>query len=447
MNTNKRSSIAPLRASFWLSAGLSLLALILFGCGKTPPPKNPKDVAGGGGGGGDQLVDPPKKPKRKLSGEAKTEFLAAVKKYKAAKKAGLKDSCDSVASAFADVYSEHPKVVEAKFNEGVVWEECGDEGKAEKIYQEILAKHPKHGPSYNNLGQIYMRRGQPGQALNYFQKAAAQKNSEGYANLAMIQRGRALNGDTQSLREAVNNIHRALAVDSFNIEAYNLLATLLYDHARTRSQLEMTRLIGLQATKVESDYAPVYNVLGLVMLKQGRVTPALAQFRKAIQYNPNFVEALMNIGAITLSFRDYATAERSFRKVLGLTKDKSVKFSATVGLGVALRGQRKFDEAMTQYKAAEKIRPDASGDVAYNKGILIQDYTFDASDPQKGIDTLNKARGLLQQYLSSGKDKSQARDARRRIKNIKQMVKALREQQKMMEEMKRMQEKQKKQGG
>jgi hypothetical protein len=49
-------------------------------------------------------------------------------------------------------------------------------------------------------------------------------------------------------------------------------------------------------------------------------------------------EAQLNIGAISLSARSYKQAEEAFQAVL---KKVPNHFDATVGMGVALRGQRK----------------------------------------------------------------------------------------------------------
>ncbi len=410
------------------------VSFMLWSCGgKGPDSKTAKDVMSEGGGGGTKAA---MRPKRKISGEAKAEFKKAVKAYKQAIKTGInKNNCAKLASDFADLYASFPKIIEAKFNEGVVWEECGDLTKAEQAYQQLLSKSPKFGPALNNLGQIYFSKGQVNQAVTYFTRSSEQKNSEGYANLAMIQRNRAVRGEPQLVKPAVDNIHRALAVDSYNIEAYGTMALILYDHAKTKSQLEMARLICVQATKVNDKYAPIYNILGLILLRTEKVTPALAEFRKAVALNPNYIEALMNIGAITLSFRDYDSAEEAFSKVLTLNPDKNIKLDALIGLGVAYRGKRKFTKAMTKYKEAKKLNP-ANVDIEYNMGILIQDYTFTADNPAIGITTLQKALNLLNQYASSGKNNKKVRDAKRRIKNINEMIPMLREQQKMMEQMK-----------
>jgi tetratricopeptide (TPR) repeat protein len=421
---------------------IAAAALLAGGCGgQKTQPKTAGDVTAGA----EQGALPgaaPVKPKRVVSKEAKVDFKEVVKEYEAAKKSGINESnCASLAEDFAEVYEDHPKLPEAKFNEGVLWEKCGQPRKAEKVYQALLSRHPKFGPALNNLGQLYFDRGNVNTALSYFNKAAAQKTSEAYSNLAVIQRNRAkYHNELQLVREAINNVHRALAVDSFNIEAYGTKALVLYDHAKTKSQLEMARLICVQATKVDPEYAPIYNTLGLILLRQGDVTPALAKFRKAVSLNNDFLEAHMNIGAITLSFRDYTSAEEAFTRVLKLDPDKETRVKALVGLGVAYRGQRKFDQAMAKYKEAESLDPSNPG-IAYNMGILVQDYMFDASDPAAAIRDLQRAANLLNRYLENGKRRKKKADCRRRLKNINDLIPMLREQQKMMQEMQQQQKK------
>lgn len=336
-----------------------------------------------------------------------------------------------MAEKFAEVYQAYPKLIEAKFNQGAVLQSCGEAAKAEQLYQQLLQTHPDFGPAINNLGQIARERGDLAQATSYFEKAASLKDSSGYANLALLQRDRALRGDDKALKEAINNIHRALAVDSFNVGAYEAKATLVYDHAKDKSQLEIARLICIQAISRFPDYAPVHNVLGLILLRMDEVTRALKEFRQAVALDPNFIEAHMNIGAITLSFRDYKTAEASFSHVLSLSPNPKIKFDATVGLGVACRGQQRFDQAMQLYKEAKQLDP-SNPLVNYNMGILLQDYLFDAANPGKAIETLTEARSLLQLYISAGgKISSRVHDAKQRIKNIDEMIPLLREQQKM----------------
>src|SRR5262249_56964994 len=128
-----------------------------------------------------------------------------------------------------------------------------------------------------------------------------------------------------------------------------------YDLAgNDRSKLEMADTVITQAKGISDKYAPMWNASGLIALKKKNVTRALRDFRKAVELDPNFVEAHLNIGAITLSFRDYTSAEQSFKAVL---KQEPKNIDAVIGLGVALRGQRKIKEPEEQYHSAAKIDP------------------------------------------------------------------------------------------
>ena len=88
----------------------------------------------------------------------------------------------------------------------------------------------------------------------------------------------------------------------------------------------------------------------------------------------------MNLAALSLNYRDYPTAEENFRAVL---KAQPNNYDAAIGLGVALRGNRKFDEAEQQYLTAQKLNPQGP-DSYFNLGLLYQEYkTMDKTSLQK----------------------------------------------------------------
>jgi len=142
-----------------VTTGLAL-TLALAGCGaETPKPKAKTVVdndqvigaggeseAGLGGGGGkvnaEQIL--PKAKKREISADQKTEFEKAMARYMSAKKSGgLSGSeCRSVASAFKNAADENPSLLEARFNQGAVLAECGNEDDAVKIWEGM-----KYGPA------------------------------------------------------------------------------------------------------------------------------------------------------------------------------------------------------------------------------------------------------------------------------------------------------------
>jgi tetratricopeptide (TPR) repeat protein len=180
--------------------------------------------------------------------------------------------------------------------------------------------------------------------------------------------------------------------------------------------------------------AVVHNTLGLVELKRKNISPAITQFRKAVEMNPVFNEARLNLAALSLNNRDYKTAEENFHAVL---EAQPRNYEASIGLGVALRGGKKIEEAETQYEAAQKLDP-SNPSSYFNLGLLYQEY----KDGQKP--TLQKAQSYYRQFLShanSTTGDSLQREAQKRIKDIDEIYVALEEAAKMQAESEEMQRK------
>lgn len=172
--------------------------------------------------------------------------------------------------------------------------------------------------------------------------------------------------------------------------------------------------------------------MGLIKLRQKDVTGALNDFRKAASLDPGLTEAQLNIAAISLSARSYKQAEDAFQAVL---KKQPTNIDATIGMGVALRGQRKIEDAETWYKKAGQVDPRLCS-IHYNLGLLYQDYK--AGSPEE----LRKAQEYYNKYTScQGRtDPDKVSDSKRRIKDIDDTFKAIEEQKKLEAELKKQQE-------
>jgi len=431
------SSMSSKQTSFVLIIFL-FSPFALFGCGsgqkKTTTKPTSVNSSAGTNFSSDAAIPKMDTTDRGLSKDERGQFRDLVKSYQKGSKDGLSSGeCSSLSGKFRSLADKYPKLIEARFNQAAVLHECGRVSEAKPIYEKILAAKKDHGEALNNLGVIKEDSGDKNGAHSLYGRGAAGVSSSAFNNVAIQQRELARNGDRRALKESVDNIHRALAVDSFNLDAYNTLATIVYDHSKTRSQLEIARLICVQAIKQHDAYAPIHNVLGAILLKQNEVTRALKAFRKAAAIDPSLTDAQMNIGAITLNFRDYISAEAAFKKVLSLNPDRLTKFDATIGLGVAYRGQKKYDQAMAQYTAAGKLDGSRS-DIEYNRAILIQDYLFDAENMAKAISQLKEVEGLLNRFVSRSKNGEKVSDAKRRLSDIRELIPMLREQQQIMKE-------------
>ena len=315
-------------------------------------------------------------------------------------------------------------------------------------------------------------------------------------NLAQILRDKARHSSDagekkQYVGQAVSHLRTVLALDSNNLQAFSTLAFIYYE----MNMLEMAKLVGNQAIKkadeiatgkfeeekaeeaaegkagkgkkekkkkesgkdtdedgklakevdvreagtgvtpqMKLNLAVVHNTLGLVELKRKNISPAINQFRKAVDMNPNFNEARLNLAALSLNNRDYKTAEENFRAVLTL---QPKNYEAAIGLGVALRGGKKIPEAEAQYNEAQKLDP-SNPSSYFNLGLLYQEY-MDGQKP-----TLQKAQGYYRQFLSKANQSTPSnlqKEAEKRIKDIDEIYVALEEAAKMQAEAEAMQKK------
>jgi tetratricopeptide (TPR) repeat protein len=184
-------------------------------------------------------------------------------------------------------------------------------------------------------------------------------------NLAIVQR------QTERLDEALLNVRRALAIDARSVHGLHQLVLVHLAEARNDPPaLELAALACRQALIVDESFAPLHNTCGIVDVEGGRVVEALARFERAFGIDPRLYEAWMNFGQITLSFRGYEDAERAFR---GALEAQPSDYDARIGLGVALRGLRRFAEARAQWEAARTIAPERP-EAWYDLGLLHQEH-------------------------------------------------------------------------
>jgi tetratricopeptide (TPR) repeat protein len=455
---------------------------------------------------------------RKVDEDERADFEKAVERYAKMKAQGpLKGGdCDDAAKAFRKAADSHANLVEARHNEAAVYYECGKEAEAIAIWEKLAAGPKPYTPSMASLGYITWKKGDSERAVQMFEKAISldQKVNSVPArlNLAMLLRERARRtgnpGEKARFNEqAQTQLRAVLALDGSNMQAYAALAYLYYDI----NFLDAAILVGNQAIMRAQEiatgktveelsdgagddaggagkkgkgargkkddepktarevqgqgtgYTPemkkalgmVYNTLGLVDLKRQQVSKAIANFRRAVENDPDLFEARMNWASLALNFRDYASAEQNLRAVLTA---QPKNYDAAIGLGVALRGQKKVDEAEQQYLAASKLDP-SRPDAFFNLGLLYQEY--------KGSDrpVLEQAQKYYREYLAKAGGATGKKAVEKRIKDIDEMFVALAEaeklqreaeelqrkaeeqQKKMEEEMKKMQEQEKAQGG
>ncbi|MBC8072025.1 MAG: tetratricopeptide repeat protein [Deltaproteobacteria bacterium] len=398
------------------------------------------------------------------SAEAKASFEEVAARYRTAKARGplSKGTCADLSGEFEKVYKKFgAQMAVAKFNAGAVMEECGDVEAAEKHYEQLVQQVPKYDLAYNNLGVIAWNRRQEGRALDYFKKAV-EANSTTKAprnNLAAALRDKYTDNPQQSDFDAAEKqLQTVLAVDSSNRLAYENLARLYYDRGRLKdkSYLLLADLVTTQAVRVFKDAgvdsADIWNIKGLLLMERDNQVEALRAFKKAVEVDKKHTDANMNIAMIALRFRDFKSAEESIN--IALTDKRQKKnVEAYLGLGTALRGQRKYGDAEKAFKKALDVKS-SDPRALYNLGILYHEHIGPESERKNETDTFDKkpyqtAVEYFNKFTAQASSKKELQkysdDAKNRVTNIQDYFKNIEEMKKLEAEAKKLEELAKKQ--
>jgi tetratricopeptide (TPR) repeat protein len=112
-----------------------------------------------------------------------------------------------------------------------------------------------------------------------------------------------------------------------------------------------------KALQIDPDFMEAHNNLGVLYMNANRPEDALAEFRAALKLDPGSAFANSNVAAVLITLKRYPEAEQAARQSLKLdpTRDK-----AHFALGLSLEAQgRKLDEALGHLLMAAPKLPGA----------------------------------------------------------------------------------------
>ena len=113
----------------------------------------------------------------------------------------------------------------------------------------------------------------------------------------------------------------------------------------------------------------VINILGATLQGQGKLQEAVASFDRAIQLNPDFVNAHSNLGNTLRDLGRLEEAEASCRQAISL---KPGIPEAHTNLGNTLRDLGRLEEAEASYRKAIALKPDYA-EAHNNLGVTLRD--------------------------------------------------------------------------
>ena len=260
------------------------------------------------------------------------------------------------------------------FNLGTVLWERGEHAAARQAWERAGEVDPAYARGLASLSFAALSAGEMETAAVLLEQCLERRAVEPGCNInrSILLTMRAFSSDTPDLRlaqEAVDHIRFALLGEGRISDAYATLARIYYELGR----LELARLVCETAIVLGMEDPALHNRLGLVALREDDVIRARQEFERAIELDPGFVDARLNVGAMALSFRDYETARTHFGYVL--ERDAS-HWEALLAHGVALRGLGDLPGAEAAYDRVLTADPRHLG-ALLNKGLLYQEFLED----------------------------------------------------------------------
>lgn len=299
-----------------------------------------------------------------------------------------------------EVLSKQPRSYQAWYNIGVLYDRMGNMPSAENGYNKALEIKPDYFPAVINLARLYRRQKRDGQATLLLQRKASQFPKELRYRNALIhtyirkgqlaqaeQMARAIQKKDEKNAEAIINLGLVwykqakyeLARTAFNIasETNTKLATPHYYLGQTYTKLkdQVAAIDSLKkALTLQDAYPEAHNLLGVLLIKQGKVKEARGHFEKAVKFMPRYWEARLNLGNALAALQNYKEASAIYQKLIQsfpyktlahyhlgiLYLDKKVKPQGTRGtsgyvIPAAIQGSKRILKRLdliAQYNAA-----------------------------------------------------------------------------------------------
>jgi tetratricopeptide (TPR) repeat protein len=276
-----------------------------------------------------------------------------------------------------------PDSVDAAFARATELHQSGDIEGAVRSYQSILTKHPDRVDVRSNLGAAYSKLGRYEEAINQYTQALKldTKNETIRFNLALAYYKAAMfteaAAELTQLLAAVpaDHSHRSNAVllladcqvrlGSYKkvIESLSPLAeadpnnrtvafllgsALLSDGQLNRGQSLIDKVFH------DEDSAEAHLLLGSTLLLADDGHGAIKEFERAIQLDPKLPTLHAWYGRALMRMGDAARAKSAFHVEL---EHNQTDFDANLFLGVLLRQDKEYDEALQYLSRAVRLRP------------------------------------------------------------------------------------------
>lgn len=233
-------------------------------------------------------------------------------------------------TAYRAAISLKADFVDALYDLGLVLIELEKLEEAAETLRRVVRLKADFGEAYLNLGDIYRRGNKIDEAIRAYRLATTfiKTDADLYSRYALVAAIKALEpGYTSYWTLAIDNLRKAVEIDPDPVD-YSNLGWALYNSGVIDKKLE-----DLPSAKA-------------------KFTEAKTVLRKAIERDPSFAPAYLNLGMTLGDDEEFAEAAKALTKAIELRKDW---IQAHNELGLVLVKSKKLKEALVQFKKAVSI--------------------------------------------------------------------------------------------
>ncbi len=210
---------------------------------------------------------------------------------------------------FKVALQKDPRCYHALNNLGLLALHAGKYAEAKSRFDEASRIEPRYPQAIINRAAVDVAQGDYGRAAEYLksqsQRLEDSNDVDGYLAYTLVLDGR--------LDEAISTARNALKRDE-----QNTMCLLAMGWAFLKQDKhELASMVFTQVSEIDTTVAEAYYGMGLVALREKRMSDARDQFLKAIEKRPDFAEAHLNLGNFYLDDQDFAQAEKHFKEALG----------------------------------------------------------------------------------------------------------------------------------
>ncbi len=184
------------------------------------------------------------------------------------------------------------------------------------LLRQALSEDPTNPTLYQDLGGQYEDLGKYQQALQTYLDAL----HHGIQGGLTLSRLGELYLRLGNLKEAISYFERAAQLNPLDVEGQSNLATAYLQNGRLADAERAFRWV-----LTIQEFVPAYNGLGIIAMRTHDLTGARKDFEHAVQLDPNYVEAQLNLGILCTQTDDFSCAQTAFKKFLSQANPSAYK--------------------------------------------------------------------------------------------------------------------------